>query len=101
MPSLRSRTIPALVAIFTLAGCTVQHHIEPPGAVTVTRASYGRLPDGRTVELFTLRNAHGVEVRAMTYGAIITVVRTPDRAGNRDDIALGFDSLAGYLGEHP
>jgi aldose 1-epimerase len=62
---------------------------------------FGRLPDGRAVELFTLTNAHGVEVRAMTYGGIITVIRTPDRTGRLDDIVLGFDGLPGYLKDSP
>ena len=43
-------------------------------AAGVTRAPYGTMPDGKTVEQFTLRNAHGIEVRAITYGAIITVL---------------------------
>jgi aldose 1-epimerase len=73
----------------------------PSVTPTVTRAPFGRLPDGRAVDLFTLATSHGLEVRVMTYGAIITVVRTPDRAGHADDIALGFDSLAGYLAGHP
>jgi len=69
----------------------------------VSRAPFGRLPDGggRAVELFTLRNAHGVEVRAMTYGAIITSIRTPDRTGQIADITLGFDSLDGYVAGSP
>lgn len=67
----------------------------------VSRSAFGRLPDGRPVELFTLTNAHGIEVRAMTYGAIITSIRTPDRNGTPADIALGFDSLGGYLGGSP
>jgi galactose mutarotase-like enzyme len=71
----------------------------PPAGVT--RAPFGRLPDGRGVELFTLTNAHGVEVRVMTYGGIITVVRTPDRTGQLDDIVLGYDSLTGYLKDSP
>ena len=62
---------------------------------------FGRLPDGRSVELFTLTNPHGVEVRVMTYGAIITSIRTPDRSGRLADIVLGFDSLAGYLEQSP
>ena len=69
--------------------------------MTVTRSAFGRLPDGRGVDVYTLANAQGIEVRVMTYGAIITVVRTPDRVGHVEDIALGFDNLAGYLGEHP
>jgi aldose 1-epimerase len=79
----------------------VQQRSESPATVTVKRSEFGRLPDGRGVDLYTLANAHGVEVRVMTYGAIITVVRTPDRAGHIEDIVLGFDSLAGYLHEHP
>ncbi len=67
----------------------------------VTRAPFGQLPDGRSVELFTLTNVHGIEVRVMTYGGIITVIRTPDRAGQLDDVVLGFDSLAGYLKDPP
>ncbi len=67
----------------------------------VTREAFGHLADGRAVELFTLTNANGVEVRAMTYGAIITVLRTPDRSGLLDDIVLGFDSLSGYLSDPP
>jgi len=69
--------------------------------LAMTRAPFGRLPDGRAVEQFTLTNAHGVEVRVMTYGGIITVVRTPDRSGQLDDVVLGFDTLAGYLKDSP
>jgi aldose 1-epimerase len=56
---------------------------------------------GTPVEVFTLTNARGVEIRAMTYGAIITSIRIPDRKGVMADVALGFDNLQGYLGEHP
>src|SRR5262249_28456291 len=64
----------------------------------VTRAPYGTLPDGTAVDVFTLRNAHGLEVRAINYGAIITSIRVPDKAGRFDDVVLGFDRLADYVG---
>lgn len=67
----------------------------------ISRASFGTLPDGSEVEAFTLTNAHGLEVRAITYGAIIVSLRAPDRAGRMDDIVLGHDSLAGYLRGSP
>ena len=51
--------------------------------------------------MFTLTNPHGIEVRAMTYGAIITSIRTPDLNGTQADIVLGFDSLSGYLAGSP
>src|SRR5205814_4572670 len=68
---------------------------------SVTRAPFGKLPDGRAVELFTLTNEHGVEVRAMTYGGIVTVIRTADRDGHFDDVVLGFDNLDAYLKDSP
>ena len=75
------------------------------GAMTATagvsRAPFGRTADGRAAELFTLTNAHGVEVKLTNYGGIITALRTPDRAGRFDDIVLGYDSLSGYLRDTP
>ena len=68
---------------------------------TVTRAPYGKMPDGAAVEIFTLTNANGIEVKAIEYGGIITSLRTPDRSGRMGDIVLGFPSLDGYLKDHP
>jgi aldose 1-epimerase len=59
------------------------------------------MPAGEPVELFTLTNPSGVEVRAITYGGIIVALRAPDRDGRLGDIVLGYDSLAGYLRESP
>ena len=49
------------------------------------------------MEIFTLTNANGVEVRTMPYGAAIVSLRVPDRGGRIDDVVLGFDTLDGYL----
>jgi aldose 1-epimerase len=68
---------------------------------TVTRAPFGSLPSGEAVEVFTLTNANGVEIKAMEYGGIIVSLKTPDKTGKLDDIVLGFDSLGGYLHEPP
>jgi aldose 1-epimerase len=78
-----------------VAGCVLL--FAPAGKPAVSRAPFGRTPDGTAVESFTLRNAHGIEVRAITYGAVIVSLRVPDRAGRFDDIVLGHDDLAGYL----
>ena len=63
----------------------------------LTQHPFGRLPDGTAVDLFTLTNAHGIEVRVMTYGCVILSLKTPDRHGDFDDIVLGFDDLTSYL----
>ena len=58
---------------------------------------FGRTPGGAAVDLFTLANAHGIEIDVITYGAIVVSVKTPDRDGRLADIVLGFDDLEGYL----
>src|SRR4029079_270025 len=67
----------------------------------VTRAPFGRLPDGRPVAVFTLSNGQGLEMRAISDGAIIVSLHAPDRSGHLDDVVLGFDDLDGYLGASP
>lgn len=63
----------------------------------MTRAPFGTTTAGDTVEVFTLTNAHGLEVRAATYGGIIVSLFVPDRDGRMADVVLGHDSLDGYL----
>lgn len=57
--------------------------------------------DGRPVTLYTLTNAHGVEVRAMNYGGIIVSLRVPDRKGQFADVVLGHDTAEGYMPNPP
>ena len=68
---------------------------------TIPRAPFGKTADGQAVEAFTLKNANGVEVTAITYGGIITSLKVPDRNGAIGDVVLGFDSIDGYLKGHP
>lgn len=67
----------------------------------ITKAPFGRLPDGTPVDGYTIRNAGGTSLHVITYGAIITSLRVADRRGRLDDIVLGFDSLDGYLKDSP
>jgi aldose 1-epimerase len=96
---MSSRTATIVIAGVLAGGAASGAEPMAPAAghAGVTRAPFGKLPDGTAVEAFTLRNAHGVEVRAITYGAIITSLRVPDRAGRFDDVVLGHDTLAGYV----
>ena len=52
-------------------------------------------------QVYTLKNANGIELRVMSYGGIIQSLRTPDRTGRFADIVLGFDSLADYERSSP
>jgi len=57
--------------------------------------------DGRPITLYTLTNAHGVEVRAMNYGGIILSLRVPDRKGQLADIVLGHEKAEEYMPNPP
>lgn len=66
----------------------------------VTRAAFGALPDGTTINAFKLANASGASVTALDYGGIITSIEVPDRAGQLADVVLGYDTLEGYLSDN-
>lgn len=55
----------------------------------------------RPIILYTLKNSHGVEVRAMNYGGIIQSIRVPDRDGKFADVVLGHDTAEGYIPNPP
>ena len=67
-----------LLASWALAGCAGKEEegaggaaSEPQEQATVTQQPFGVTRDGDSVQVFTLTNANGMEVRAMTYGGII------------------------------
>jgi len=62
----------------------------------LTSAPFGRTPDGRSIDLITLRNNKKTEVRFMTYGGIILSIKTADKDGTLDDITLGYDTSDAY-----
>ena len=68
-------------------------------APTIAREVFGTMPDGRPVERVSLRAANGFEARIMTYGAALQSLIVPDAQGRCDDVMLGHDDLAGYLGK--
>jgi aldose 1-epimerase len=81
--------------------CTALTGVGQAQKSAVKREPFGKMPDGKAVERFTLTNANGIELKAISYGGIITSLRVPDRNGKFDDIVLGFDQLDGYLKDHP
>lgn len=70
-------------------------------AANVDRVVFGKLPDGTVIEAYTLKNAHGLWAKVITYGATLTELYVPDKSGKPSDIVLGFSDLEGYLTNHP
>jgi aldose 1-epimerase len=73
----------------------------PKSEPAVQKVSFGVTREGKPVNLYTLTNAHGMEVQAMTYGGIVVSLRVPDKNGKIADVVLGYDKLDGYLDKTP
>lgn len=67
--------------------------------MNVKTTTFGNLPDGREVLLFTLKNDNGLTVKMTSYGAIITSIEMPDKKGVIENVACGFDKLEDYLSD--
>ena len=65
-------------------------------SLKLTEQSWGRSPAGRDVRLFTL-SSPAAQVAVMSYGGVITSVRTPDRRGEWGEITLGYDEAPPYF----
>jgi aldose 1-epimerase len=69
--------------------------------MSVVRREFGRLPDGRRVDEYTLDNGRGLSLSAINLGGIVTAIRTPDRNGQIDNVVLGFAGLSDYIERNP
>ncbi len=65
----------------------------------ITVEHFGKLPDGRAVLAYTLRNAAGMELTALNYGGTVTRLLVPNAQGGLTDVAIGFPDLVTYLSE--
>jgi len=94
----------ALLAVFALSFIPVRVRAEGSESVkhdNVAKTSFGKLSDGTEIEQYTLTNSKGSVAKIITYGATLTELWVPDKSGKKADVVLGFDSLAGYTGDHP
>ncbi|MEO5823852.1 MAG: aldose epimerase family protein [Vicinamibacteraceae bacterium] len=103
------------VASLSVAACqpsAPQGSSTPPAAPTpptapaaakasVSKGSFGTLADGTAVDLYTLTNAHGLEMRVTNYGGIIVSLKVPDKSGALGDIVLGYNRVDDYVKDTP
>jgi aldose 1-epimerase len=92
---MRRRGSNTILALFALALAW-----NPASGASLSRLEereFGKMPNGTAVKLFTLRNGSGMSAKIMTYGAILTELRVPDRHGVATNVVLGADALEQYL----
>jgi aldose 1-epimerase len=87
------QTLAAGLLAVSLVGCETMS-TNPKSSIT--KAEFGKTPDGQAVEIYTLHNSKGAEARIMTYGGIVQSLKMPDKHGKFDDVVLGLDNLDGY-----
>ncbi|WP_313557203.1 aldose epimerase family protein [Teredinibacter franksiae] len=69
------------------------------GEASIVQSLYGTMPNGELVTQYVLTNTSGVEATIITYGGIITSLKTLDKNGKLGDIVLGYDNLEGYIAD--
>lgn len=92
-------TTPVTPIAIAVAACVPAVAAEAQDALK--REVVARTPEGEAIEAITLKNAHGLEAQLITWGATLTRLTAPDRAGKFVDVTLGFDDPQRYLQPHP
>jgi aldose 1-epimerase len=93
----------SMVAAASLLGSVALAEERWPPMKPPTVTPFGTLADGREARLYTLEVPSGWKATLTDYGAILTQFHVPSRDddGRTVDVVLGFDSLDGYVKEHP
>jgi aldose 1-epimerase len=94
----------AFMLAVLLASTSCQTTTTDPGekkTMKLSHESFGKMPDGRDVKIYTLANGKGMTAKITDYGAILTELWVPDRNGKPGNVVLGFDNLDRYLKGHP
>lgn len=93
-----------LILLLTyLSSCQSDHNskkMQNSDSLSFSKTPFGTTPDG-DVDLFSLKNKNGMEVKITNYGGIITSIMVPDKNGKMDDVVLGFGNIKQYLEPHP
>ena len=91
MKQYRNFSTLVLVILLLISSAVLAH------AQSVTKDSFGKTAAGENVDIYTLRNANGVEAKITNYGGIVVSLKVPDRNGKFGDVVLGFNDLEQYL----
>lgn len=68
--------------------------------MSIEKKDYGTTPSGQKVDVYTLKNQKGMEVKIITYGGIITSLKAPNKDGIYEEVVLGFDNLEHYINDN-
>lgn len=61
------------------------------------RENFRKEINGKTTDLYIMRNANGMEVAATNYGCALLAIMVPDRNGKPANVLLGHDSIEAVI----
>jgi len=96
--NVRSFAVIILALVFASVPTWALAEDRPMG---VSQSDFGKTHDGKSVELYTLTNSHGLSATVMTYGAILVELNVPDRDGKLANVNCGFTKLSDYEDRTP
>src|SRR5437763_6162792 len=85
-----ARTVSLLVLFVMMGAATIE------AKTNVSKQPFGKMPDGTPVDIYKLSEGP-IEAKIISYGGIIQSLKVPDKAGNSNDVVLGFESLDDYI----
>lgn len=84
-----------LIGLFFTESC------KQPVKTGIVANTFGKLPDGKEVKIYSLTNANGLTAKITDYGAKLVSLMVPDKNGKLAEVILGYDSLSQYLKGDP
>ena len=85
------------VLLFSLSCNTESPNASQAVLDRINTEDFEKEINGKSQQLFELRNDNGMIIRFTNIGAAIVQVIVPDKNGNFDDVALGYKSLEEYM----
>jgi aldose 1-epimerase len=100
---VKQRFCSVIVMVLALAISPARGQAQTPAGAraAVQKAAFGKTKEGAAVEIYALSNRNGMTAKVMTYGATLTELLVPDKAGAPGNIVLGFGTLEPYLAGVP
>jgi aldose 1-epimerase len=80
-----------IIGLFMMQAC------KQPAKPGITSAVFGKLPDGREVNIYSFTNSKGYTAKVTDFGAKLVSLVVPDKNGKLANVILGYDSLSQYL----
>lgn len=82
-----------LTLVLMVFGCAQQEQ----ATVGISNEDFSTEYEGKTIELYTLKNDNGVVCQLTNFGARVVTLFTPDKNGDLGDVIVGYGTGEGFV----